>query len=113
MKDRPVSELRTMGKNVPVYLNEKGYDEQQQQAILAVANDMAERRNTIIHLDYVMVADGTIRENQMGGRLVWQTRRALRRKRGVGLPAGKVVEPTQNGPIVRPRKKRRQVKEDE
>ena len=85
-----VNELRTMGKNVPVYLNEKGYDEQQQQAILAVANDMAELRNTIIHLDYVMVADGTIRENQMGGRLVWQTRRALRRHSRV-LPSHCVV----------------------
>jgi hypothetical protein len=109
----PVSEeLRTLGKNVPLYLDSKGYDDAQRQAILTVANAMAERRNTIIHLDYVMVADGTIRENQMGNRLVWQTRRALRRKRGVGLPVGRVAEPVNNEPAVKPRRRRRRVTED-
>jgi len=106
-------EIRTLGKNVPGYMDMKGYDDAQRQAILAVANAMAEKRNTIIHLDYVMVADGTIRENQMGNRLVWQTRRALRRKRGVGMPAGKAVEPVNNGPAVKPRRKRQRVTEDQ
>jgi hypothetical protein len=107
------NKLRTMGRNVPLYLESKGYDDAQKQAILTVANQMAELRNTIIHLDYVMVADGTIRENQMGNRLVWQTRRALRRKRGVGLPTGAAAEPKTNGPKVRPRKKRQNVSEAE
>lgn len=103
------TKLRDLGKNVPGYLEMKGYSKTRQKQILLEANEMAELRNTIIHLDYVMVVDGTIRPNQMGNDLVWRTRRMLRRKRGVGLPAGKVKEPTQ--PVVRGRRKRRNVTE--
>lgn len=104
------AQLRTLGKNVPGYLEMKGYSKTRQKQILLEANEMAELRNTIIHLDYVMVADGTIRENQMGNDLVWRTRRMLRRKRGVGMPAGQVsTEPT--APVVRGRRKRRNVTE--
>lgn len=104
------TKLRTLGKNVPGYLEMKGYSKTRRKQILVEANEMAEVRNTIIHLDYVMVADGTIRPNQMGNDLVWRTRRMLRRKRGVGMPAGKVSsEPKQ--PVVRGRRKRRNVTE--
>jgi len=99
-------ELRPLGKNVPVYLKNKGYDEKLTKQILHFANEMAAVRNTrIIHLDFVLVADGTIRENQMGNRLVWQIRRQCRRQRGVGVPVVKTTEPKSAG--VRPRKPRK------
>lgn len=99
-------ELKPLGSNVPVYLKNKGYDEKLTRQILHVANEMAKRRGTrIIHLDFVLVADGTIRENQMGNRLVWQIRRACRRERGVGVPVGTASAPPSSG--VRKRKPRK------
>lgn len=99
-------QLKPLGSNVPLYLESKGYSARQTRQILQVANEMASLRGTrIIYLDFVMVADGTIRENQMGGDLVGRTRRAIRRQRGVGLPAGRVVQTEQ--PQVRPRRKRK------
>lgn len=103
------TKLRTLGVNVPGYMKMKGYSKTRQKQLLAEANEMAERRNTIIFLDYVMVVDGTIRENQMGNRFVEQTRRMLRRQRGVGLPAGRVKDTVE--PTVRGRRKRRNVTE--
>jgi hypothetical protein len=75
-KDLPV------GKNATVYLAEKNYGVRQKAKILKQASEMARTRGSrVIRVEFVMVADGSITQRQLGTKEVERIRRALARKR--------------------------------
>ena len=120
-KKKSADALLPLGKNLPLYLEKQGHDEQRAAQLLEAANVLArERGSRIIRTEFVMVAEGLITadalppvtkgayRHDLGDPKIRQMHAAMHRERKAKL-AGKRPTAAAATAVARPRQPRRKL----